>query len=292
MSVPGWSAGCVEGLQPKVRGVTPPAAGRPALWSLAGLRSLDALSVGRSEVLYAFLCLDGVPSARDEAVLDDEEHARSQRFLQPGDRRRFVVSHVSTRVLLARCLNVLPEAIRYDANGDGKPRVAPELGPLEFSLSHSGAVGLLAVTPDRPVGIDVEHLRDMADALLIAQQHFARAEIEALRSVPLNARPAAFLRYWTHKEALVKATGEGLSRPLDSFEVDMTDSTAALKRFDSSPGDRCGWSLRELKSPTGLVAAGAVASTPGATPQRWRALRPFANADEALAPVLPSGGVR
>ncbi len=278
-----------ENSQPKMRGVTPPAAGPPALWSVAGLRSLDALSVGHSEVLYAFLCLDGEPSARDEAVLDDEERARSRRFLQPGDRQRFVVSHVSMRVLLARCLDVRPEAIRYDANGDGKPRLAPELGPLEFSLSHSGAVGLLAVTPDRPVGVDVEHLRDMADALLIAQQHFARSEIEALRSVAPDARPAAFLLYWTNKEAVIKATGEGLGRPLDSFELDMTDPMAALKRFDSSPGDRCGWSLRELRSPTGFVAAGAVASAPGAPPQRWRALRPVASADQGFTRANRSG---
>jgi 4'-phosphopantetheinyl transferase len=262
-----------------MRGLASPSAGPQTLWSVAGLRSLDALSVGRSEILYAFLFLDGELSPRDEALLDDVERARSRRFLIARDRQRFVVSHVSMRVLLARCLSVRPEAIRYNVTSDGKPRLAPELGPLEFSLSHSGGLGLLAVSPHRPVGVDVEQLRDMPDALSIAQQYFAPAEIKALRSVPQDARPLAFLRYWTHKEAVIKATGEGLRRPLDSFELDVTDSMVAIKRFDKLPGDSCGWSLRELTSPTGHVAAGAVASAPGSPPQRWRALKPVASAE-------------
>lgn len=252
--------------------VTPRAAPPPALWSSAGLRYLDGLQVGPSEVLYAFVCLQVGPSARDEAVLDDEERTRSRRFLHPGDRRRFVVAHATMRVLLARCLDVRPEAIRYEGGINEKPRLAAGLGPLELSLSHSGAVGLLAVTRDRPVGVDLEQMREMPDALMIAQQHFTPAETDALRSLPPNARPAAFLRYWTHKEAVIKATGEGLGRPLNSFEVDITNSIAAMRQFDGLPGGRSGWSLRELRSPPGFVAAGAVASAPGAPPPRWRAL--------------------
>ena len=262
----------IEASKSRMRGEGPLAAAPPAVWSAAGLRCLGGIQLGSSEVLYAFVWLDEQLLARDEAVLDDEERARSRRFLRPVDRRRFVVCHAAIRVVLARCLDIRPEAVRYERGDAGKPRLAAGLGPLEFSLSHSGAVGLLAVTRDRPVGVDVEHVRDLPDPLMIAEQHFVTAEADALRSLPPEVRHAAFFRCWTHKEALIKATGEGLSRPLDSFELDMSDSMATLKRFDGLPGDRSGWSLRELRSPPGFVAAGAVGSAPGAPPPRWRAL--------------------
>jgi 4'-phosphopantetheinyl transferase len=142
------------------------------------------------------------------------------------------------------------------------------------------------VARDRAVGVDVEQLRDLPDALIIAQQHFAPSETGALRSLPADARTTTFLRYWTHKEAVIKATGEGLGRSLDSFELEMTNSMAALKWFDGLPGDRSGWSLHELQSPPGFVAAGAVASAPGAPPPRWRALEPAADPEPRMTPVL------
>jgi 4'-phosphopantetheinyl transferase len=271
---------------PRVR--QQPGVTAPAVWSTTDLRSLDGLPLGTSEVVYALVDLDDDPSARDEAVLDDLERARSRRFVQLDDGRRFVAAHASMRVLLAHALNVPPEAIRYKRDGDGKPRLASYLGSLEFSLSHSGTVGLLAVTRDRAVGVDVEQLRDLPDALIIAQQHFASSEASALRSLPADTRTTVFFRYWTHKEAVIKATGEGLRRRLDSFELDMTDQMATLKRFDDLPGDRSRWSLRELSSPPGFVAAGAVATTPSAPPPRWRALERPAGHEERITIGGPS----
>lgn len=239
----------------------------------ARLRSLDPIAVGASEVLYAFLSLAEEASALDEALLDEAERARSSRFVRPLDRRRFVLAHAAQRLLLARCLEVHPAAVCYEHGVQGKPRLAPGLAPLEFNLSHSGELALLAVARDRPVGVDVEQVRDVPDALSIADTHFAAAERDALRSSAPGELREAFFRCWTRKEAVIKAIGEGLSRALGSFEVDLAPgSTSALTGLDGRSASAADWSLRDLAAPAGYVAAGAAAAGPGAPPAAWREL--------------------
>jgi 4'-phosphopantetheinyl transferase len=239
--------------------------------SCADLRALEAIDVGPAEVVYAFLPLGDEPCSLDEALLDDEERARSMRFVRPSDRCRFVLAHAALRLFLARCLDVHPAAVRYENGVNGKPRLGRGLPSLEFNLSHSAGSGLVAVARDRPVGMDVEQVRDVPDALCIADTHFSPAERQVLRSLPAVERPNAFFRCWTRKEAMVKAIGEGLGRALGSFDVDLAPgSTSALTRFEGRSGNVTGWSLRDLTAPAGYAAAGAVAATPGAAAPRWR----------------------
>jgi len=228
------------------------------IWSAAELRALEGIRVGASEIVYAFVSLEGEPSALDEALLDDEERDRSSRFVRPRDRQRFVQAHAGLRLFLARSLAVEPATVRYETGAQGKPRLLPGLPPLEFNLAHSEELGLLAVARDRALGVDVEHVRDLPDAMSIADTHFTAAESEGLRSLPPAERRAAFFRYWARKEAVIKAGGEGLERSLDSFSVDGTAGSTE-------------WILQDLPSPTGYAAAGAVAAHPGAALQ-WREL--------------------
>ncbi len=240
---------------------------------VAELRSLRAIRVGPSEVVYAFVSVVGEPSALDDALLDDEERSRATRFVRPPDRRRFVLAHAALRLFLARCLDVHPTAVRYENGAHGKPRLAPDLPALEFNLSHSGELGLVAVARGRSVGVDVEQVRDVPDIPSIADTHFSTSERQALRSSPPAERRNAFFRCWTRKEAVVKAIGEGLGRALDSFDVDLAPgSMSALTRFDGQSENLAGWSLRDLTAPTGYAAAGAVASALRAPPARWREL--------------------
>jgi len=242
------------------------------IWSAADLRALDGINVGRSEVVYAYVSLEDEPSALDEAVLDDEERSRSSRFIHPRDRRRFVRAHADLRVFLAHCLGVEPATVRYETGAHGKPRLAPAFPPLEFNLSHSEELGLLAVARDVAVGVDVEKERTLPDALSIADAHFTTAEAKRLRSLPLSERRTAFFRYWARKEAVIKAGGEGLGRALDSFEVDGTPgATQGVIRWAGEPRSSTDWLLRDLPAPAGYAAASAVAADVGAR-VTWREL--------------------
>jgi len=242
------------------------------IWRAADLRALEDVSVEPAEVVYAFVSLAGEPSTIDEALLDEAERARAARFVRPTDRRRFVLSHAALRLFLARCLDLEPTIVRYENGVHGKPRLELASPQLEFNLSHSGGLGMLAVARDRPVGVDVEHVRDVPYALSISDTHFSAAEREVLRSLPPAERRGAFFRCWTRKEAVIKAGGEGLGRALDSFDVDITPgSTSALKRFGDRSGDEAGMFVRDLLSPPGYTAAGAVAA-PARVPVRWQEL--------------------
>ena len=159
-----------------------------------------------------------------------------------------------------RSIGVDPAAIRYDHGVHGKPRLARDLRRLEFNLSHSQELALLAVTWDRPVGVDVESMRVMSGGVLeLSETPFSDTEREALRALPPAERRTGFFRCWTRKEALIKATGEGLNRDLDSFDVDVGPRCeSALLQIDGRIGEDTGWLLRDLPAPPGYAAAGAV----------------------------------
>ena len=241
------------------------------LWTTAHLETLDPPALGDREVRFAFVALDGEPSGDERALLDDDERRRAARFVRQGDAHRFTKAHAALRLLLARCLRAKPADVRYEPV-PGKPRLIGASGPLEFNLSHSGALALIAVARERPVGVDVELVRELADLEAIAEGHFAPAEVQALRALPPEQRLTGFFRCWTGKEAVIKATGEGLARPLGSFDVDLTDPGGpALLRMDGRPGAEAGLRLQGLAAPAGAVAAGAELHRTG-RPSTWRPL--------------------
>jgi 4'-phosphopantetheinyl transferase len=241
----------------------------PVVWSVAGLRGLHAIAIEPSEVVYAFVSLAGEPSASDEALLDAEEQRRSASFVHRADASRFVLAHAALRIVLARCLGIEPSAVRYESGAHGKPHLPTGAAALEFNLSHSAGVGLIAVARGLSVGVDVEEMRDLPDALEIAEAHFSPAERAALRSLPTDERRPAFFYCWTRKEAVIKATGEGLSQTLDSFDVDLAPGAlSALKRWSGKPG-ATRMTVRDLPAPPGYAAAAAAPQSAGL---RWREL--------------------
>lgn len=193
------------------------------------------------------------------ALLSNDERQRANRYHFERDRRRFIVGRGLLRLLLSRYLYLPPEQIELAYNAYGKPEIAPRSNqtPLSFNLSHSQDLALFAIADGRPVGVDLEYMRaDLADEQ-IAARFFAPAEVEALRAQPEGQRVAAFFRCWTRKEAFIKARGEGLSLPLDQFEVSLDPDTAALLRT-ADPAEAERWRLEPLAPAPDYAAAIAV----------------------------------
>lgn len=134
-------------------------------------------------------------------ALSEEEQARAERMRLAEPRRRFVASHVALRAVLARYVELVD--ITVDTNG--KPYLAG--GGVRFNLSHSGELAAVAVA-DQEVGIDVQEVRTLHDADALARRILAP-----------NEAGADVLRAWARKEAVVKATGEGLRRNLADVQV-------------------------------------------------------------------------
>jgi 4'-phosphopantetheinyl transferase len=154
---------------------------------------------------------------------------------------------------LGRSLQIEPREIQFVAGAQGKPAIA---GGPEFNLAHSGDVALIALARDRAVGVDVEQVRAMPDADGIAARFFSAGEQAALAALPAAERQAAFFNIWTRKEAFIKATGAGLSFPLDGFTVSLgAGEDDCLLSAAGGPAVAARWRVQALSAPPGYAAA-------------------------------------
>jgi 4'-phosphopantetheinyl transferase len=193
-----------------------------------------------------------------EQTLTSDELARAERFHFERDRRRFIAAHGHFRTILGRYAGVDPRALVFSYGLRGKPFFAQpfEAGPLKFNLSHSGELALIAVTQCRDVGVDLEEIHALDASERIADRFFSPRENSALRALPEAERLEAFFRCWTLKEAYVKATGTGLARATDSFDVTFTrGEPARLLSVDGQLEEAYFWSLVGLAPALGYVGA-------------------------------------
>jgi 4'-phosphopantetheinyl transferase len=190
-----------------------------------------------------------------EALLGVKEIERVRRFRLEATTDRFVIAHGLLRRVLAFYARRAPERLRFDVDALGKPRLVHEAGegPLEFNLSHSGDVILIAVAR-RPVGVDVEQWTPY-DYDQLAQSVFSDYERAALRLTHPARKQAAFFAGWTRKEAYVKATGLGFSGGLTYFDVAVEpDAPSPLRADRRAPDALERWSMRNLPVGPGYSA--------------------------------------
>jgi 4'-phosphopantetheinyl transferase len=223
-----------------------------------------AIHVWRVEIGQALP--DAVLCARCE-LLSADEVERAGRLKTRVLRDRYVLCRGALRRLLGDYMGRAPRTLVFEYGPSGKPalrtgRAAGE-APIEFNVSHADDLALIALTRTRRVGIDVERIRSLPDADGLVRRFFAPAEQARYMSLPAESRTLAFFRCWTRKEAVVKASGHGLSQPLDEFEVSLgPDEPARLLRIPGLSNPSEGWSLHSFQPVPGHTAA--VAATRGA----------------------------
>ncbi|MBI3405300.1 MAG: 4'-phosphopantetheinyl transferase superfamily protein [Acidobacteria bacterium] len=196
-----------------------------------------------------------------EQTLDQLERERAATFRFPRDRQLFIVSHGALRAILGRYIESPPASLQFSQNSFGKPALGNSMAgmDLKFNLAHSGDRALLALNIGREIGVDLEFIQEESDCGQLAKRFFSPWEISELMSLPIEERRAAFFRCWTRKEAFVKAHGEGLSFPLNSFDVSLApDEPAVLLRTHDSPNEAARWSLMNLDMDSNFAAALAV----------------------------------
>jgi 4'-phosphopantetheinyl transferase len=183
-------------------------------------------------------------------LLDEVELGRRERYRQPADQDRFALGAALIRLVASARTGVAAGQVRVDrtcpgcAQPHGKPQL-PGTG-LHVSVSHSGDLVALALATLAPVGVDVEVFsgRDVAG--------LARSVVGAAEPI---AVPADFYTYWCRKEAIVKATGDGLRVPLPEVVVSPADQAARLVSY---AGARPPCAVADLPAPPGYAAAAAV----------------------------------
>ena len=224
----------------------------------------ETLVLARDEVHVWRATLDQQTASQIQSCyqnLSEDERARAERFHFERDREHFIVARGVLRAILGNYLNRAPECLSFCYSSHGKPALAGESDEdtIRFSVSHSHGVALYAVTRGRDVGIDLECIRFDLAVAEIAERFFSQREVAMLRALPADVQQQAFFRCWTCKEAYIKARGEGLSLPLDQFDVSLAPGEpASVLGTRPDPSEASRWSLQELISTPGYAAVLAV----------------------------------
>lgn len=188
-------------------------------------------------------------------VLSAQELESIARRRREEDRQSLTASYAALRLLLGAVLRCRPHDIRYAIGPHGKPRLPGKRPAAHFNLSHSGELCLIALCPDREVGVDVEQVDRCPDATDLARRFFHSAEVEALEAMPEGDRARAFMRLWVCKEAYVKARGGGLSMGLNNFAVPLAQAGAEALTVQMFGQEDSNWRLRLLEPEAGYVGA-------------------------------------
>jgi 4'-phosphopantetheinyl transferase len=190
-----------------------------------------------------------------EQLLSPDEKARAARFRFEHLWCSFVIARGALRIMLGRYLNISPVKIVFEYGEKGKPALAPRTG-IDFNLSHSGGLAVFAFTAGREVGVDVERIRPLSDMQSIADRFFSCEEAAELSSLAPNHRERGFYLCWTRKEAYIKASGDGLSAPLDSFRVTLQPfQPARFLHLGLDPAAAGAWTLHDLPLESDYAAA-------------------------------------
>ncbi len=207
------------------------------------------------------LRLDRARSDERLPGLSAHERARALALRRAPQKNRFITARAALRALMAFYLRRDPRELVFTYGERGKPLLEAG-GGIEFNLSHSGDLALLAFTRAGVVGVDLERrhragLRYEA----IARRFFSGREGRELFSLPAHEREEAFFRCWVIKEAFLKAEGSGLHRPLDEFDVAfLPGEPPRIRRLPLAAGAAAGWRIEVLHPHPGYVGAVAVRS--------------------------------
>jgi 4'-phosphopantetheinyl transferase len=184
-------------------------------------------------------------SAKYLEVLDGDECNRAAQFSSGRDRDAFVVTRGVLRHLLGSCLGLHPASIRFTNGAKGKPQLTPAT-TLRFNVSHSGELAAIAITASCEIGIDLEQIRPIPEMEEIVERYFHVRENAQILSRPREARDRTFFRFWTRKEAYLKAIGEGLSQKLLTAPVLSHPDLQAETVDQAADGTRSVWTFQDL----------------------------------------------
>lgn len=223
--------------------------------------SLRRLPGNEVHVLCAPLDLPLHHLKRLACTLSPDEQERADRFNFERDRNHYIVRRGLLRTILGSYLDLEPSRVLFSYGPHGKPALKTTFNDLifQFSLSHSNGIALYAVSWDRRVGIDIEHIRQVPEAGLIIKRFFSTQENFMIDSLPEEQRLEAFFRLWTCKEAYLKATGEGLTSSLEQVEVSLFSSESSrLVSINGDHLDAFHWHLETFRPAPGFLASLAV----------------------------------
>jgi 4'-phosphopantetheinyl transferase len=184
--------------------------------------------------------------------LSAEERARAARFGKPILARRYTIGRAALRFVLAARLGVAPHAVPIERDPRGRPRL-PDASSPDFNVTHTGDAAMFGLVEAGGVriGVDLERASRKVNDAGLARRVCTSREREALAALDEDARRLAFLRLWTCKEAMSKATGDALAAPFRHLDV-LREPDLALVAGPPPYAPR-DWTLHAAEVPEGFI---------------------------------------
>ena len=206
------------------------------------------------ELWWKTLAASDEEFARLSGWLSTAEHARAARFGREYLRRRYIIGRASLRWVLGHTLGMARAAVPIVRGERGRPKL-DGIDGIDFNISHTEDVSLIGVAREGRIGVDVERVDREVNADGLARKFLTPAEQATLAHLSADERRVRFLRYWTCKEAMSKATGDGLGAPFREMEVSL-DAPLSLAG-GPAPYEPARWRLEEVDVTTGYLATAA-----------------------------------
>ncbi len=191
------------------------------------------------------------------AWLSPPERARAERYGSTSLAQRYTRGRATLRWILAQRLRVPPERVPIERGDRGRPRLQGRTD-IDFNVSNTSDIALVGVadSPGLRIGVDAEREDRVLNHAGLARKYLTSREQAAIASADEDAHRRAFLRLWTCKEAMSKATGQALSAPLRKLDVELTPSL----RLVSGPAPYVAddWRLAAVDAPGGFLATVAL----------------------------------
>jgi 4'-phosphopantetheinyl transferase len=188
------------------------------------------------------------------AMLNERERHRASRFYYEHLRRRFTLSHGCLRALLGLYLGIPPRDVEFGYGTRSKPFIDRPTTELRFNQSDSGDLVAFAFTAGCEIGMDIEEVRPLSELESVVANVFTPREIVELRRIDTSLQQEAFFATWTRKEAYVKALGDGLIVPTDSFRVTVSSKEKTPRvYFDQGSETVNDWQLHSFHPVTGYL---------------------------------------
>ena len=193
--------------------------------------------------------------------LSQREWEKSSQFLNPADARRYVLRHGMVRFILGNYTNIDPKFLPLVHDMNGKPGLYPQskFHELSFSLSHTDQIVCIGVTIHDRIGIDIVKNDPGYPFHHSIEYLFTPREKEFMLGIEPGQRYQMFFRIWALKEAIVKATGDGI-RMMSITDVtniieDPGHASSQIVKINEKPMD---FFIYQFSPDTGYQGAAAI----------------------------------